>query len=361
MRVVQVSPFYYPVVGGVEKVVREISEYAVKIGHEAMVITYNRTRDGKRLSEEEERNGVRIFRVNPNFSWGHGTFSTSLPKQVRRMRGDVIHVHVWRHPHVFQLSGEKGVRILQPHSPFYKLDQTGLINYAYYKMADNLLGKFMRTYNVIAITPQEKDILSKKFKINSTVIPNGVEDNLFSDDRYRGDYYLMIGRISREKNVMALIEAYKLCKPDRPAIIVGPDGGLGDQLNMKIRESRVNVQYIGEVSYERKVDLIKKSMALVSTSPFEGFGLSIAEASAMGKPAILVKGGGQEYASPPGVGSIAINNDPESLCKAMKELDDDYTWSKLSIGARKWAENFRLSTTLPKYFNLYELLAGNLT
>jgi len=47
MRIVHVAPFYYPVIGGVEEVVRRIAEYMASRGHD-VYLTCNRLRvDGK--------------------------------------------------------------------------------------------------------------------------------------------------------------------------------------------------------------------------------------------------------------------------------------------------------------------------
>jgi len=59
LRIVQVAPFYYPVLGGVERIVKILSEYLHNNGFDVYVITFNR--DRKKLSifkEHEEINGV---------------------------------------------------------------------------------------------------------------------------------------------------------------------------------------------------------------------------------------------------------------------------------------------------------------
>jgi len=44
VRIVHITPFYTPVVGGVEEVVRRIAEYMMLRGYEVFVVTYNRLR-----------------------------------------------------------------------------------------------------------------------------------------------------------------------------------------------------------------------------------------------------------------------------------------------------------------------------
>lgn len=355
MRVVQVAPFYYPIIGGVEKVVKEISEFLVTKGHEVFVVTYNRDRTHiTNFKPVEDINGVKVIRVKPLLIWSHGSYSPSIPKIVKSLNPDIVHVHVWRHPHVFQLSEISSVKILQPHSPFYNIGQVGYITYIYYKFVDNLLGKSkIGKYNIISMTPFEQEIFIKKFGVNSKLIPNGVDDRLFSICSKGDDFYLYIGRISKEKNILTMLRAYEKSNVKRPLILAGPDNGLAKEVIKYIRVHNINAKYIGEVTEEDKINLLSRCRALINPSPYEGFGLTLLEAEAIGKPTIIVGHGGQEYAAPPDKASIRVNNDVESLSRAFIRMEDDTLYKKLSDGAKSWAENFRLSKILNIYLEYY--------
>jgi glycosyltransferase involved in cell wall biosynthesis len=359
MRVVHVAPFYYPIKGGVETVVQKISEYLASKGDEVYVITYNRDRlKGKNIYNEIERiNKVNVIRLPVQFTWSHGSYSKKLLEVIRHIDPDIIHVHVWRHPHVFQLANEKFVKILQPHSPFYPVSQVGLITFIYYKLVDNLFSSVIRKYNIIAITPIEQEILMRKFKVPSTLIPNGVDDVYFEQKTEDKGYLLYIGRISKEKNLLTLLKAYKISGIKNKLILAGPDGGIVKELLSYSEKYRLNVEYKNEVSESEKIELISKCRVFINPSPFEGFGITLLEAEAMGKPTIIVGNGGQTYAAPPNIASLRAENDPYSLAKAITTLIvDDSIYSKLSESARKWAENFRWSKILPRFQVYYENL-----
>jgi hypothetical protein len=70
MRIIHVAPFYTPVIGGVEEVVRKIAEYTASRGYETYVVTYNRLRNGGvgSLPREEEINGVHVIRLKLNLT-----------------------------------------------------------------------------------------------------------------------------------------------------------------------------------------------------------------------------------------------------------------------------------------------------
>jgi len=142
MRIAHVTPFYYPVIGGVENVVEKVAEFMVSRGHDVYVITYNRLRKGGECSLpwREIINNVQVIRVKPDFTWSHGTYSSEISKVLTELRPDIVHVHVWRHPHVFQVAKLRKKlnfkAILQPHGPFHTLQQLGTITWFYHKIVD---------------------------------------------------------------------------------------------------------------------------------------------------------------------------------------------------------------------------------
>jgi glycosyltransferase involved in cell wall biosynthesis len=75
MRIVYVTPFYYPVVGGVEEVARRIAEYMASKGHDVYVLTYNRLRvyGNRSLPRKDTINNVEVIRIEPNIIWSYGT------------------------------------------------------------------------------------------------------------------------------------------------------------------------------------------------------------------------------------------------------------------------------------------------
>ncbi|BCU69060.1 glycosyltransferase family 4 protein [Stygiolobus caldivivus] len=360
MKVVYVSPFYHPVKGGVESVVKRVAEYMVQNGVETYVVTYNRDRLSKNVfSEKDEVNKVIVMRLPVSFSWSHGSYSPKLKEALRSLKPDIVHVHVWRHPHVFQLAKEKYRKILQPHSPFYLPSQVGVVTYIYYKIIDTFMGSTFKNYKVVSMTPHEQKFLEEKFGVTSYLIPNGIDDKYYNLNSERGDYILYLGRISREKNIMTLIKAYKISGLKDKLVLAGPDNGLARKVIEYSKRYNLNVDYKGEVSEEEKIELLRKCKFLVNPSPYEGFGLTLVEAEAMGKPTVIIGEGGQLYAAPPNIASLKAENNPESLAKVLVTIaNDEDIYNKLSKGARDWAENFRWSKILPSYLELYKEILG---
>lgn len=374
MRIVHVTPFYNPVIGGVEGVVKRIAEYVAFKGVEVYVLTYNRLRVGGAgsLPQEESINNVCVVRLKPNIIWSHGSYSAELFEALRKLRPSIVHVHVWRHPHVYQVATLKeklGFKaILHTHAPFHKLNQLGVVTWLYHKAVDRFMRKILGKYDqVIALTPHEKDILSGKLNVEEekiTVIPNGVNDELFNSVQKvaNGDLsVLYIGRIGKSKNVDLLVKAMRRVGNDAPIrlVLAGPDENAVTKLRGYARKYNVNLHYLGLVSEHEKYELYSKCSVFAHPAVYEPFGITLLEAQSFGKPCVITGDGGQRYVAPPGRTSLYVKPDPEDFGKALSLLlSDTALYRRLSINARKWAERHLWSKILPKYDRLYDQICA---
>ncbi len=106
-------------------------------------------------------------------------------------------------------------------------------------------------------------------------------------------YFLYLGRIELKKNVLGIIEAFSLFKeqPGTKAyklVLAGPPGYGCKSLKLKTQNSKFRKDIIltGYVGDQDKWHLIKNAQALVFPSFYEGFGLPVLEAQAVGVPVI---------------------------------------------------------------------------
>lgn len=378
MRIVHIAPFYHPVIGGVEEVVKRVAENAAFKGDEVYVVTYNRLRvDGVgSLHKEEVINNVHVIRLKPNIMWSHGTYSVELPDVLRRLRPDLVHVHVWRHPHVFQVAWLKKrlkfKAILHPHAPFHRLSQLGAITWVYHRLVDLLLKKSINVYDaIIALTPYEEVILVRNLGVEKEkihVIPNGVSEEFLATEHANfkeccrnGKIILYVGRISQSKNVSLLVKAMSYVQKYIPAklLIIGPDEGLVKRLKAYSIKKRVNMQYLGQLSGNELKKIYQKCGAFGHPAIYEPFGITLLEAQAFGKPCVITGWGGQLYVAPPNITSLYAESNPIDFGKKILALlTDESLYKRLSTNARKWAARFSWSKILPMYENLYDQLCG---
>ncbi|MCY0867650.1 MAG: hypothetical protein OWQ48_00230 [Desulfurococcus sp.] len=66
MRIVHVAPFYYPIIDGVEEIVKRIAKYMISQCYDAHAVTYNRwlrSSEAESLLREDLINCVHVIRL----------------------------------------------------------------------------------------------------------------------------------------------------------------------------------------------------------------------------------------------------------------------------------------------------------
>jgi glycosyltransferase involved in cell wall biosynthesis len=141
--------------------------------------------------------------------------------------------------------------------------------------------------NYIVLTPFARE----KFQNSSlgaepdqlVVKPNFVHDPGFTEES-REPFFLFAGRISPEKGIRYLLEAFKNM-PDKKLCIVG-DGPDKEELTIRYATC-LNIVFLGKKTSAEVLELMKKSQALVFPSIwYEGLPYVILEAFSTGTPVL---------------------------------------------------------------------------
>lgn len=160
-------------------------------------------------------------------------------------------------------------------------------------------------------------------------------------DHSKGNYFLFFGRLSNEKGLNTLIDAW--IKKDRNSIlkIVGT-GELYDDIFKKVR-SNTTIELVGFKSGEELNRIIaKSSFVIVPSECYENNPLTIIEAYANGKPVIGSNVGGiPEIIEDGKTGFLFKMKDVDSLSEKihLAENTTDKEYKSLSVNARKFSEN----------------------
>jgi glycosyltransferase involved in cell wall biosynthesis len=105
-----------------------------------------------------------------------------------------------------------------------------------------------------------------------------------------GDYFLFAGRLSQEKGLDVLLEAWR-SRDGMPLLKIAGDGPLGPWLREQTA-TLPRVEYLGRLSHEAVVEQMKHAAALVLPSVcYENFPVSVVEAYAAGLPVIASDAG----------------------------------------------------------------------
>jgi len=131
--------------------------------------------------------------------------------------------------------------------------------------------------------------ITKFYRRDSTVIYPPVEMNQESRIKNQGenDYYLAGGRVARPKNIDLVVKTF--VKLGLPLKIFGR-AFAGHDPSFMVHNS--NVQFLGEVGDEEKMELMRNAKAFVFAGEDEDFGITPVEAMGVGTPVIAFASGG---------------------------------------------------------------------
>lgn len=155
---------------------------------------------------------------------------------------------------------------------------------------------------------------------------------------------LYAGRLSHEKGVATLMDAFVRLPPDGYRLVVVGDGPERPVMEA-FAGARRNVTYLGYYAdVDRLADLFASCDVFVAPGRHETFGLTVLEAFASGLPVVGVRGGAVAELIRDDTGAIAEPDDPETLAAQIEHLcsgnprgmglraratvERQYTWEK---------------------------------
>ncbi len=376
MKILMLTWEYPPrVVGGISKVVYDLSHRLINDGHEVTVVTY---RDGNAPYEENDK-GVMVYRVDnymihPNnfIDWimqlNFNMVSKATELINKNGNFDVIHAHDWlvtyaakslknsyKIPLVCTIHATESGRNSGIHDETqrYINDTEWLLTYESSQVIVN--SNFMKN-DIQRIFGLPYD------KIN--VIPNGVNLNKFSgvvrDYDFRRQYamdnekiILYVGRLVYEKGVQHLIGAMPkiLANYHDAKLVICGRGGMLDELRQEAHNLGIDnkVYFAGYCDTKKVQKMYKCADVAVFPSTYEPFGIVALEGMLSGTPTVVSDVGGLNEIVDHGVNgmkSYAGNSNSiadsvlsllfdAKLCdtvskNAIKKVKEQYNWNKIA-------------------------------
>lgn len=353
IRVLQVNKFYYPVTGGIERLVKQYSEELSQFEDIEVEVLACREERGK--TQIETINGVKVSRMS---SWGtyfSCPLSFSFIREFRRKAriADVIEIHVPFPLADFALSFTRirGRVMVHWHSDIVKQEKVMFLLKPFMKRLLN------RADTIITAT--EGHIKGSKYlppyATKCRVIPYGLEPSDYNPEDIRADYRnylgsklnqtasrkaLFVGRLVYYKGVEVLIEAFRNVS-DTELFIIGT-GPLSDELKNKSKtlglEDRIHfLDYVSDEELKAAYNDCD-FFVLPSIQRSEAFALVQTEAMIYGKPVINTRlDSGVPYVSLDKETGITVEpNNPEELSRAINTLaQDDNLRQKYGEAARR--------------------------
>ena len=371
MKIVVVTPYFYPHIGGAENYAYNIAKGLKKeYNWEIVVITSNHE---EKKYIEQKINEIKIYRlpqwfkisntpVNP--MWLFGIHSILIEEQP-----DIINAHSpvpFISDITFLIAGKIPLVITYHSGSMIK--QSSILNplIALYELLF-LPMLFRKSQKIICYSPDfmKRNLNIYKAKVNC--IPPGVDTKVFklSEKRSTNDV-LFVGRIEKNsdwKGINYLFEAISIVKQIKPEIslrLVGP-GDRVDYFEMYAQKLGINknVKFVGSkinsglaLEYQQS-----KVIVLPSITESESFGIVLIEAMACKKPVIGSNIGGIPHVIDNNENGLLVPpKDPEALAKAIiKILKNPKLAKKMGEnGYKKVKENFLWNKQIKKTKKIIE-------
>ncbi len=376
MRIVQVSPFFHPHMGGVESHVRTLSREFARQGHEVTVIT---SRFERRLPAEEIFEGYRIVRTRSlgpvlNTPIDYGTRAA-----VRRQEGDVFHLH-YPPPltSFFATRGLVGRTVPACLTYHCDLDLPGVSGRIAARAYQRIfLPPTLRRVDRIIVHTRSYGSTSASLRGRDlSVIPSVVDLERFRPGLDPGNLratldlagkrvVVFTGRLVPHKGVDVLLDVLALLPKDVVLLLIGAGPRLS---GLRSRARRLDiadrVRFCSNVS---DVDLplylaLGNVFVFPSENRLEGFGLAVAEALAAGLPVVTADMPGVREVIEPGVeGLLAEPLIADDVAEKVRRLLDDPALARRmgAAGRLRAVQRYGLATVAGQLLKLYaDLIAA---
>lgn len=375
MRVLHISKYYFPYLGGVESICKYLVERMPQ--HITSVVCFN----SQRKNAVDEVNGHRVYRVGTLLNIARQALSLSyrngLQWAILAEKPDVIQFH-WANPFpaiLLRLVMPKDVKLVL----HWHMD---IIRQWYLYWAVRPWEKWLikRADHIVVTSPQYRDGSKplKKLKEKVRIVPNSIDESVFElqaeDEKriqelralYDGKpIVFFMGRHTKYKGLRHLIEAEQYMRSDC-VIVIGGKGPLTESLKaLAKKRNSTRIHFIGRLSDDdlRCYLYAASIFAFPSVTKNEAFGVALAEAMYCYTPAVTftIKGSGVNWVNLDGVTGIEVpqvGNQDKAYAEALDTLVVDTNLQKeYSIAAHKRvADNFLIKHMVEAMEKVYREL-----
>jgi glycosyltransferase involved in cell wall biosynthesis len=316
--VFQITPYYPPHLGGLERVVQHLAECLGK-GREVRVVTTDLGAQGTPRSERSDGVTVRRHRA---VELAHTAIAPGLPLSLLRAPRDaVLHLHC-AHALLPELVALVAAVRRQRFLVHFHLDvdASGRLGGLLPVYKKHVFGRVLRAAaGVIVLTEAQADFVRTRYRVPAErvfTVPNGVGDEFYMPARQATPQplrLLFVGRLSPQKNVGRLLEAMSLVQQPVRLRVVG-DGELRTQLRAQAERLGLSdrVEFSGGLLGADLIRAYAEADAFVLPSDKEGMPLVALEAMAAALPVLATRVPGNTEL----LGGTGLLADPEPTALA---------------------------------------------
>jgi len=345
-RILIFAAYFYPHVGGYEKIVYELTQRLVQKGYKIDILTCNT----ERAPAYEELNGVHIYRL-PCWNALNSVYPIPKPhptsfkilRRLLRKNYDVINTQTR-----FFITSFLGLI-------FAKLKRTPLMHTEYgarhsivtnkvvdliSRAYDHSIGALIvKSARNIGVSEAACDFLKHLGATNVQLVYNGIDTTTFKkkeDTNCRQKLGInsnamvitFVGRLIYAKGAQDLISAFSKIKDTAPEIkllIVGDGLYKANLENLAYQtECAGSILFLGQRNQDEVIDVLSATDIFVNPSYSEGLPTSVMEAASIGLPIIATDvGGTREIIEDGKTGFLIKTGDTEQLAHKLHRLLTD--------------------------------------
>jgi glycogen synthase len=349
VRILLAPSAYYPHVGGIEELTRQLALTFEARGHEAAVLT-NRWPPG--VPRSEVRDGIGVTRLR--FPLPAKRLTTALhflaasPAAVGAL---VRLIHRWR-PDVVHVIGAG------PPSAYFAALHARLRPPLVFPAQGELTFDAHRVFERSA-TMHDLEKLAE-IRGRSYVIPNGVAPGDFANvtpEKRWDPYVLAVGRLVPQKGFDVLLDAFATERLAGLHLVFAGDGF--ERASLEARAAVLGlagrVRFLGSVDRPRISSLLRGARAFALPSRGEAFGIALLEAMAAGVPSVAAEAGGIPEIVQDGENALLFEaENPAALAEALSRVvRDDALRERLVRGGRETAAELNWGRIAVQYEDVY--------
>jgi alpha-1,3-mannosyltransferase len=364
MKILQLTRQFLPAQGGMESVVEGLSVALQRNGHTVQVATLRLLfSTGAMAPVQSVEAGLPVRRMR---HWGSRRYPVA-PAAINAIRGyDLVHIHaidffvdylsLLRMLHNVPL-------VVSTHGGFFHTGHARAFKELYFKTVTRRSLGGVRA--VVCVSQHDREMFSRIVPPERIrVIENGANiDGLWSlKKQVEPGLIIGISRLAENKRVYKVLEAMASLKHRFPRLRlewVGADfEGLRAPLERLVVELGLSgrVRFHGAASREDLQGLLERAHMFVSTSSYEGFGLSTIEAMSAATVVLVTAVGAHPDVVQDGVSGFLMDQDATGLPAHMERVLSLPLERLAEIGeaAQAATKRFAWSRIAPQYEELYE-------
>ena len=379
MKIAIFASAFYPHVGGVEELVRQMAHAYIKAGDEPIVFTNKWPRE---LPAHEEFEGIPIYRQPMRVPEGtlkarimyqltHPGIASGMLETLRRHKTELLHVQCVSSNGYYALHArrELGLPLVTSTQGERTMDAAGI--YQKSPFQNEVLHQLLQESDFITACSQNTLSDAQEFFVQrggapfedrSRVVYNGIRLADFANATpfsHPRPYILGIGRMVPQKGFDVLLRAFAQAGiPDHDLLLAG-EGEQSQALQVLAGELKLEgrVHFVGRADRATAVSLFRGCSFFVLPSRHEPQGIVNLEAMAVGKAVVASRVGGvPEIVLDGETGVLVPGGDSEALAQALQQMAGDASrCEELGRAGHARAQKFDWAAIAEQYKEIYRV------